>query len=168
MDLLPSVICIFLSTIFINLIFLLRILTCSALSYHLKYELNLIDIYDHWSNKYKKQPSRIEYISHKKGAEHEACWFYQQNKQSGQLLQWKICGGQGSGKYSIVYIKTFLEQVVGPNAHGSVDWAWKWAGLFGEAGVKVFWEGKSFLLKEVSHCPFFNFFIYLTWLRLHF
>ena len=64
--------------------------------------------------------------------------------------------------------KTFLEQVVGPNAHGSVDWAWKWAGLFGEAGVKVFWEGKGFLLKEVSHCPFFNFFIYLTWLRLHF
>ena len=64
--------------------------------------------------------------------------------------------------------KTFLEQVVGPSAHGSVDWAWKWAGLFGEAGVKVFWEGKSFLLKEVSHCPFFNFFIYLTWLRLHF
>ena len=99
-----------------------------------------------------------------KGAEHEACWFYQQNKQSGQLLQWKICGGQGSGKYSIVYIKTFLEQVVGPNAHGSVDWAWKWAGLFGEADVKVFWEGKSFLLKEVSHCPFFNFFIYLTYL----
>ena len=68
----------------------------------------------------------------------------------------------------LLSIKTFLEQVVGPNAHGSVDWAWKWAGLFGEAGVKVFWEGKSFLLKEVSHCPFFNFFIYLTWLRLHY
>ena len=40
-------------------------------------------------------------------------------------------------------------QVVGPDDHVSVDWAWSWFGSFGEAEVTVHWEGNTHLLKGV-------------------
>jgi len=48
--------------------------------------------------------------------------------------------------FSERHLKSRVE-VVGPDDHVSVDWAWSWFGSFGEAEVTVHWEGNTHLLK---------------------
>jgi len=48
--------------------------------------------------------------------------------------------------FSERHLKSRVE-VVGPDDHASVDWAWSWFGSFGEAEVTVHWEGNTHLLK---------------------